>query len=183
MQASIWTVPSMLSASRIFIALGVSYLLLSDVPDARPWAAIAVVIGVATDFLDGYLARRLHLVSEFGKIIDPLADKIGIGLVFITLTLTGDLEVWVVSVVILRDVLLLAGAGYIRRTKKITVQSNWPGKVAVTAMAVLAFVSIVGSQELDVFRMLTLWFMMFMIVFSMVLYAKRLFIGRSRGDS
>lgn len=172
-----WTIPSLLSASRVPIAIVVSYFVLSDFPGARLWAATGVGVGVATDFLDGYLARRMHRVTEFGKIVDPLADKIGVALVFLALTLTGDLELWIVIVVILRDLLLLAGALYIQKKKKITVQSNWPGKVAVSAMAVLAFVSLLRVDGLDLFRTLTIWFTMIMIVLSLVIYTQRLFIG------
>ena len=178
-----WTIPSLLSASRVPIALVVSYYILSDAPDARLWASIASIIGISTDFLDGYLARRFHSVSEVGKVLDPLADKIGVALIFFALVVAGDLELWVVIVIILRDLFLLAGAIYIRRKKKITVQSNWPGKIAVSAMAVLAFVSLLRMEELAVFRMLTLWFTMFMVVFSLVVYTKRLFIGLPRETS
>ncbi len=180
MKPATWTGPSVLSASRIPIAGLVVWLILDGDQSYRWWAAAALLAGVATDFLDGYLARRFHSVTEFGKVIDPLADKIGVGMVFVALTITGDLELWVVGVVVLRDLLLLAGALYIRKKKGITVQSNWPGKVAVTAMAVLALVSLLRLEELDLFRTLTLWFTMFMIVFSLVLYAQRLFIGRPR---
>ncbi len=172
-----WTIPSLLSASRVPIALLVSYLILSDAPDARLWAALVSIVGISTDFLDGYLARRFHSVSEVGKVIDPLADKIGVAMIFLALVIAGDLELWAVIVIILRDLLLLAGAIYIRRRKKITVQSNWPGKVAVSAMAVLAFLSLLRMEELELFRSLALWFTMFMIVFSLVIYTKRLFIG------
>ena len=177
-----WTFPSLLSASRVPIALAVSFCVLSEAPDARFWAGWFVLIGVATDFLDGYLARRFHQVSEFGKIIDPLADKIGVGLVFVALAIAGDLELWIVLVVILRDLFLLAGAVYIRRRKRITVQSNWPGKVAVTAMAVLALVSLLRLDELEFFRTLTVWFTMIMIVLSLAIYTQRLFIGLPKSD-
>jgi CDP-diacylglycerol--glycerol-3-phosphate 3-phosphatidyltransferase len=180
MPARSLTIPSLISLSRIILVVPLSYLVLSDLPNARWWAAGVLVLAVATDFLDGYLARRLHQVSEFGKIIDPLADKIGVGVFFVVLVVSGDIELWVGIVIILRDLLLLAGAIYIQKKKGITVQSNWPGKVAVTAMAVLALVSLLRIEELGWFRDLTLWFVMLMIALSLFLYTKRLFIGRQK---
>jgi CDP-diacylglycerol--glycerol-3-phosphate 3-phosphatidyltransferase len=172
-----WNLPSLLSVSRIVLTAVIVPLLLSDDPDHRAWAVVVLLAGVATDFFDGYLARRLHQVTEFGKMIDPVADKIAIAVIFGTLTVTGDLEWWLTAVVIGRDLLLLAGAAYIRRSKRITVQSNWPGKIAVTAMAVLALLGILRLEVLSGFRVVTLWFTLAMVGMSLGLYARRLFVG------
>lgn len=179
MSARLWTWSSILSVSRIFLLIPFGYFLLSDAPDARMWAALVILLAVATDFLDGYLARARHEVTEFGKIIDPVADKVVAGVAAILLAWIGDLEWWVAIVVVLRDVLILIGGVAIRRKKHIIVQSNWPGKIAVTALAVLVFVSVLRSEELEWFRTATLVFTLMMALLSLVLYTKRLFIGRS----
>lgn len=179
MSARLWTWSSILSVSRIFLLIPFGYFLLSDAPDARMWAALVILLAVATDFLDGYFARARHEVTEFGKIIDPVADKVVAGVAAILLAWIGDLEWWVAIVVVLRDVLILIGGVAIRRKKHIIVQSNWPGKIAVTALAVLVFVSVLRSEELEWFRTATLVFTLMMALLSLVLYTKRLFIGRS----
>ena len=59
-----------------------------------------------TDFLDGYLARRMNLVTDFGKLMDPLVDKILISAVFIMLTSTGLISAWITIVIISREFLV-----------------------------------------------------------------------------
>ena len=73
-----FTISNLFSASRIFLVIPMGYCLVLDFPYHRLWTAGIIVIAVATDFLDGFLARKLHQVTDLGKIIDPLADKIGI---------------------------------------------------------------------------------------------------------
>lgn len=179
MSVRLWTLSSILSVSRIILLVPFGYFLLSDAPDARLWAAFVILLAVATDFLDGYLARARHEVTEFGKIVDPVADKIVAGVATVLLVWIGDLEWWVAFVVVLRDILILIGGVAIRRKKHIVVQSNWPGKIAVTALAVLVFVSVLRTEELEWFRTATLVFTLIMAVVSFGLYAQRLFIGRS----
>ncbi len=179
MPARIWTLSSILSVSRIILLVPFAYFLLSDVPDARIWAAVIILLAVVTDFLDGYLARARHEVTEFGKVVDPIADKIVTGVATILLAWIGDLEWWVAAVVVLRDVLILIGGLVIRNKKRIIVQSNWPGKIAVSALAVLVFLSVIRPEGWEWFRTATLLFAMLTAALSLALYTQRLFIGRS----
>ncbi len=179
MPARIWTLSNLLSLSRIVLLIPFALLLLGDAPGARPWAAVIALVAVATDFLDGAVARARHEVTEFGKIIDPVADKIVVGVSVVVLVVTGDLEWWVAAIIVFRDLLILAGSLVIRRRKRIVVQSNWPGKVAVTAFAVLVILGVLRPEGWEWFRVATLWFSLAMVVLSTALYAQRLFIGPS----
>jgi CDP-diacylglycerol--glycerol-3-phosphate 3-phosphatidyltransferase len=179
MSGRIWTLSSLLSILRIVLLVPFAHFLLSDAPDARAWAAVISLLAVATDFLDGFIARALHQVTEFGKIVDPIADKIVIGVASVLLVQTGDLEWWVAALVVLRDVLILVGGISIHRKKHITVQSNWPGKVAVGALAVLILFGVLRPVGWEWFRTSTLIFSLFMSALSLALYAQRLFIGRA----
>jgi len=69
----IWTVSTLLSLSRIALVVPFAVCLLVDFPNHRLWAAAVIAAGVVTDFLDGYLARRRHEVTDLGKIVDPIA--------------------------------------------------------------------------------------------------------------
>jgi len=174
----IWTVSTLLSLSRIALVVPFAVCLLVDFPNHRLWAAAVIAAGVVTDFLDGYLARRRHEVTDLGKIVDPIADKVGIGVSIGLLSWTGDISWWFVAAVILRDLLIVIGGVYIRRRKKIVVQSNWPGKVAVSALAVLVLLSLVRVESMEWFRSLTLWFSLAMMTVSFAIYVQRLFVGR-----
>ncbi|MCU0452330.1 MAG: CDP-alcohol phosphatidyltransferase family protein [Bacteroidetes bacterium] len=177
MPATVWTLSNFLSLSRIVLLLPFAIFLLSETPGDRTWAALIALVAVATDYFDGAVARARHEVTEIGKIIDPVADKIVVGTAVILLVITGDLAGWVAAVIVLRDLLIVAGSLLIRRRKKIVVQSNWPGKVAVGAFAVLIILGVLRPEGWEWFRTATLWFSLAMVVLSTVMYAQRLFIG------
>lgn len=177
MLSSVWTLSNILSLSRVLLVAPIAYCLAADFPDHRLWAGAVMVLAISTDFLDGYLARKLHEVSEVGKIIDPIADKIGVGIVGILLVWSGDLPWWFVASVLLRDAFILAGGVYIKRRKNIIAQSNWPGKITVSMIALYFFLSALQIGPLESFTKFTLWASVVLMVFSLGSYAQRLFIG------
>ena len=71
---------------------------------------IVFLIAAITDGLDGYIAKRFNWTSELGKILDPLADKILLVTVFITLALIGKVALWLVTLVVVRDLIISFGA-------------------------------------------------------------------------
>lgn len=99
--ANIITVVRILMAPLFFVLL-----VLDDGHDGglRVWAAVIFVVAILTDSLDGFLARRQNLVSDFGKIVDPLADKVLTGGAFIVLSVLGELPWWVTIVILVREV-------------------------------------------------------------------------------
>ncbi|WP_216693247.1 CDP-diacylglycerol--glycerol-3-phosphate 3-phosphatidyltransferase [Dietzia psychralcaliphila] len=70
----------------------------------RVWAFVVFVLAMATDYVDGYLARRLGLVTDFGKIADPIADKALMAAAMISLSLVDELFWWVTIVILVREV-------------------------------------------------------------------------------
>ncbi|HEY4612249.1 MAG TPA: CDP-alcohol phosphatidyltransferase family protein, partial [Bacteroidota bacterium] len=87
----IWTASNFLSFLRVFLVPLVAYCLVEDFPYNRLWAGGIIVVAIFTDVLDGYFARRLHQVSELGKIIDPLADKVAAAVVTFVLAWIGEI--------------------------------------------------------------------------------------------
>lgn len=105
--AQLWTAPNMLTLLRIFLIPFFWYLLMYDGGEnaATRVAATAVfVFAAVTDWLDGYLARKQGLVSTFGKIADPMADKALTGVALIGLSVLGELWWWVTLLIIVREV-------------------------------------------------------------------------------
>jgi phosphatidylglycerophosphate synthase len=107
-----------------------------------------------------------------------LADKIGIGVYAVLVAWTGDIPVWFVVFILLRDILIFSGGVYIQRSKKIIPQSNWPGKIAVTLVALVLFLGTIQINALSTFFWYALWTSIVMMMWSVVTYAQRLFIGR-----
>jgi CDP-diacylglycerol--glycerol-3-phosphate 3-phosphatidyltransferase len=173
------TVSNFISASRIVIVIPMGYCLLTEFPHHRLWTAGIILIAVTTDFLDGYLARKLHQVTDIGKIIDPLADKIGIGTYAVFLAITGDVPLWFIIFVLLRDILIFLGGLYIHHNKKIVPQSNWPGKISVSCIAVTFILATVRLDALNEVFLYSLWISVVFMILSVLSYAQRLIIGRN----
>jgi len=105
-RASNWNVPNALTTLRILAVPFFGWALLTD--DGRSlgwrWVAYAVfALAMVTDKVDGDLARKHDLVTDFGKIADPIADKALTGMAFVGLSVIGELWWWVTAVVLLRE--------------------------------------------------------------------------------
>jgi CDP-diacylglycerol--glycerol-3-phosphate 3-phosphatidyltransferase len=99
--ANIITVVRILMAPLFFVLLVVDD---GHMGALRVWAAVIFVVAILTDSLDGFLARRQNLVSDFGKIVDPLADKVLTGGAFIVLSVLGELPWWVTIIILVREI-------------------------------------------------------------------------------
>lgn len=91
----------------------------------------------STDALDGHLARRLNQVSNTGRVLDHLVDKIWVALVLLTLVFISDLPLYIVGAVVLRDILILAGSAFLLKVRGALVSSDVVGKLTGCAFALL----------------------------------------------
>ncbi|MFJ8942381.1 CDP-diacylglycerol--glycerol-3-phosphate 3-phosphatidyltransferase [Streptomyces sp. NPDC102395] len=105
-QASVWNIANMLTMLRLLLVPGFVALMLADGgydPAWRSLAWAAFAIAMITDLFDGHLARTYNLVTDFGKIADPIADKAIMGAALICLSALGDLPWWVTGVILGRE--------------------------------------------------------------------------------
>ena len=93
-KGSVWHISNLLSLSRIVLMIPAVYFLYTPVHFHREIAVLIILVAVTTDAMDGYIARKLNQVSELGKIIDPLADKIGVGIIIVMLMIYNDIPLW-----------------------------------------------------------------------------------------
>lgn len=107
-KVSNWSAPNIITIVRILFAPAFVWLLLisqdSPTDPARWWAAGLFVVGMATDGVDGWIARRYNLVTDLGKILDPIADKVLTGGALIGLSLANELPWWVTVLILVREV-------------------------------------------------------------------------------
>ncbi|MEU6381226.1 CDP-diacylglycerol--glycerol-3-phosphate 3-phosphatidyltransferase [Streptomyces sp. NPDC046909] len=105
-QASLWNIANILTMVRLLLVPGFVALMLADGgydPAWRAFAWAAFAIAMITDLFDGHLARTYNLVTDFGKIADPIADKAIMGAALICLSSLGDLPWWVTGVILGRE--------------------------------------------------------------------------------
>ncbi len=130
---TIFTVPNLISFVRLCMA-PVYLLLLSRGENAA--AAVLFGIAASTDFVDGQIARRTHTVSKLGQLLDPAVDRVLMITAVFGLMLVGRLPVWIVVVVLLRDLLLLIGGVFLLQRYNVRVAVIYPGKFATTFLFV-----------------------------------------------
>ncbi|MBQ3414984.1 MAG: CDP-diacylglycerol--glycerol-3-phosphate 3-phosphatidyltransferase [Clostridia bacterium] len=103
-------------------------------------AFVIFTISGITDIADGFIARKYNLVSNFGKLMDPLADKLTQISVLFSLTIVKIIPVWIVVIVIIKEIIMVSGASFLYG-KDVVVYSRWYGKLAT----VLFYIAIVFS--------------------------------------
>lgn len=136
----LFTVSNGISLLRV---IGLPFLLyaISLPPEkgAIPIIVLSLAIS-ATDMLDGFVARRMNQVSELGKVIDPVADKICLGFSSVWLYLYRDLPLWIPALIVGRDVLIIAGSVLLARRVDIVLPSNQLGRATTIVLTATLFV-------------------------------------------
>jgi cardiolipin synthase len=173
MNGPIWTISNLLSISRIILMLPAVYFFTSPIQFNREIALLIILVAVATDALDGYVARLRNEVSEFGKIIDPLADKVAVGIVVVMLTIFGDIPLWFTVTVLSRDVIIFIAGLYIKSKTGIILPSMMSGKVAVSILALTLVFPILQYPSLRGLYEFFTWVTLGLLGYSLAVYAKR----------
>ncbi|TFC93819.1 CDP-diacylglycerol--glycerol-3-phosphate 3-phosphatidyltransferase [Cryobacterium sp. TMT3-29-2] len=102
-----WNLPNLITVVRILLAPLFIWMLLADAGQdgaLRWWAAALFIVAIATDGIDGAIARRHNLVTDLGKILDPIADKVLTGGALVCLSILGELWWWVTIVILVREI-------------------------------------------------------------------------------
>ena len=145
----------------VFIVL---YLLGQNIP-----ALIVFIIASFTDYLDGHLARKNNLVTDYGKIMDPLADKLLVTSALVCMVQTGLVPAWMVIIILARE-FAITGLRSVAASKGIVIAAAWSGKVkTVTQMIAIIFLllnnwpfSLIGFP----FATIMLWIAVIMTIYS-----------------
>ncbi|WP_114560309.1 CDP-alcohol phosphatidyltransferase family protein [Desertihabitans aurantiacus] len=140
------TVPNAITLARlvVFVPL-VVWLVLGT--DARLAATVALVVFGATDWVDGFLARRTHTVSDVGIWLDPVADRLGILIILVTMTVAGLVPWWVLVLIVVTDVVVLL-AGLRFRSRIGRMRASWAGKVRTALIMVAMPAALLGDAAI-----------------------------------
>jgi cardiolipin synthase len=126
------TVPNLLSLVRILLIPVFVLLILRRGTEAAGLILLAVV--VSTDWIDGYIARHTGQVSNVGKLLDPIADRLAIAGGLIALVVREAFPLWAALLVIVRDVLIMIAGGVVLLIARARLDVRWIGKVATFAL-------------------------------------------------
>ena len=168
--------PNAITIVRILCAPVFLWMLLSDGGADGPlrwWAAVLFIAAIATDGIDGYIARRYEIVTDLGKILDPIADKALTGCAFVGLSILGELPWWVTIVVLVREIGITVYRFIVVGDH--VLAAAWMGKLKTLAQAValslalLPLAGIVGDWIIWV-NIVTMWIAVILTIASGIDY-------------
>ena len=167
-------IPNALTILRFFIIPFIIYYL---VKDEYIFAFIMLVLSGLTDVLDGAIARKFNLITNFGKLVDPLADKLTQISVLCTLLFKGIIPLWIVVIVLLKEASMVCGASFLYG-RDLVVSSRWYGKAATVLFYVAIATSLIIRQfSLNLsFDIIIYYLALIMTVFSLIMYFRDFYI-------
>jgi len=147
------------------------FVLFVNLP-GTPAAIIALVIFIAaslTDTADGYIARKYNLVTDFGKFMDPLADKLLVCSALILFAASGDIPSWIVIIIIARE-FIISGFRLIAADNGIVIAASWWGKAKTIAQMVTIVVILLRIEALKPLQTVLIYVSLVLTVVSLIDY-------------
>ena len=185
--------PNSISLFRVLMVPVLMVFLLVDVPGGDIVALFVFLVAAASDFLDGYLARRSHQTTVLGAFLDPLADKLLVIAALVSLVGLGDLSAWVAMVVIARE-LAVSGLRMVAASQSVVISASRWGKIK-TASQMLAIAALIVEPrwlkpEWTLWGQRVTWYLvMLMLVLTVIsgiiyfVHARRQLVGKMSHDA
>ena len=175
--------PNKLTIFRVFLILPFVLLLLGEsggwgwyralfggIPEYVDYIALAIfIIASLTDLIDGKIARKYGLVTNFGKFMDPLADKLLVSAAMIALVELGRIPAWIVIVIISRE-FIISGFRLVAADKGVVIAASYWGKFKTTFQMVMVCLMIADIPQLRVVTNIIMWIALALTMISLIDY-------------
>lgn len=163
--------PNKLTILRMIMVPFLYFMLVPVAGDATKWIALVIfVVASLTDTLDGYLARRDNLVTDFGKFMDPLADKLLVCSALICFVELGDLPAWMVIIIIGRE-FIISGFRLVASDNGIVIAASKTGKLKTISQMVMVVLVIADLGGIfSVLEQIFIWLALILTVLSLIEY-------------
>ena len=136
---------------------------------SRIIAAAIFILAAITDFLDGKIARKYNLVTNFGKFMDPLADKLLVCSALICLIQLGQLPAWMVIIIVSRE-FIISGFRLVAAEQGIVIAASYWGKFKTTFQMIAVVLMILNFEALSVVTLICTWAALILTIISLVDY-------------
>ncbi|MBQ7839881.1 MAG: CDP-diacylglycerol--glycerol-3-phosphate 3-phosphatidyltransferase [Lachnospiraceae bacterium] len=163
--------PNKLTILRVIMIPFFVLFMLTDLGgSASRWIALALfIIASLTDLLDGHIARKYNLVTNFGKFMDPLADKLLVCAAMICLVEMGKLPAWIVIVIISRE-FIISGFRLIASDNGRVIAASYWGKFKTTFQMVMICLMIADIAAINLLTQIVMWIALILTVVSLADY-------------
>ena len=166
--------PNKLTLMRVvMIPLLVLFMLVPMGFDAQRWIALGIfILASLTDLADGKIARRYNLITNFGKFMDPLADKLLVCSALICLIELHKIPAWIVLIIIARE-FIVSGFRLVAADQGVVIAASMWGKVKTTVQMILICLMIADIPQLAVLTQIAMWGALALTVISLVDYVAK----------
>ena len=166
----IFTIPNLLSLIRILL---IPVFVALFFHDEMIWAALILIISGLTDTLDGYIARHFNMITNLGKVLDPIADKLTQAVVAFCLCVQMPAVIPLFVLLVLKEgIMFFAGIWVLRRTGK-PFGAYWWGKVSTTIYYIAITILVLSGQRLpELVIYLLIWIPFAVLLFSLIMYCR-----------
>ena len=130
-------ISNLLSLSRIIFIFPIVYLITLDTNEYNLLIVGLIFIAALTDILDGYVSRKLNIVTELGIVLDPIADKITMAVILIALVIFRDFHISLVILLMYRDLLIVIIGWFVVKKVEKPIMANMWGKINTILITVL----------------------------------------------
>lgn len=165
------TVPNLLSMLRILLIIPFVFFFLSG---NYIMAAVMIIISGISDALDGFIARKFNQITEIGKMLDPLADKLTLIAIMICIVILFPIVLPVVVILIIKDVMMMIGASILLKKNIKPPAARWYGKVATImfyfSVSLIVFLKAAFNYDNTVLSFFLLGITAAMMIFALVEY-------------
>lgn len=163
--------PNKLTLARvIMIPFFVVFMLTGLGGSASKWIALAIfIVASLTDLLDGHIARKYNLVTNFGKFMDPLADKLLVCSAMICLVEMGKLPAWIVIIIISRE-FIISGFRLIASDNGRVIAASYWGKFKTTFQMLMICLMIADLAAIQILTDIVMWVALILTIVSLVDY-------------
>ena len=162
--------PNKLTMFRVILIPFFVVFLLVDITSVDKWIALAIfIVASLTDMLDGKIARKYNLVTNFGKFMDPLADKLLVCSALICLVALERIPAWMVIVIIARE-FIISGFRLVASDNGVVIAASYWGKFKTTFQIIMICLMIADLEELQLLTMIVTWVAVILTVVSLVDY-------------
>ena len=162
--------PNKLTMFRVILIPFFVVFLLVDITPADNWIALAIfIVASLTDMLDGMIARKYNLITNFGKFMDPLADKLLVCSALVCLVELERIPAWVVIIIIARE-FIISGFRLIASDNGVVIAASYYGKFKTTFQILMICLMIADIEEISMFTMIVMWIAVILTVVSLIDY-------------
>ncbi len=162
--------PNKLTMFRVILIPFFVVFLLVDITPVDKWIALAVfIIASLTDMLDGKIARKYNLVTNFGKFMDPLADKLLVCSALVCLVAVDRIPAWMVIVIIARE-FIISGFRLVASDNGVVIAASYWGKFKTTFQIIMICLMIADLAALQLLTAIVTWVAVILTIVSLVDY-------------